>query len=94
MIPLIIQDQFFTVKNLQRSPIQQASNWPGTFFVVSYSKPALAKSLYVSFLVRGKKEKFSSKFLLTKFKRNEMFVLFSPKFSEKKSDDFVDLNLA
>ena len=26
---------------LQRSPIPQTSNWSGTFFVVSYSKPAL-----------------------------------------------------
>ena len=32
MISLIIQDQFYTVQNLQRSPIPQTSNWPGTFF--------------------------------------------------------------
>ena len=30
--PLIIQDQFYTIQNLQRSPIQQTSNWSGTFF--------------------------------------------------------------
>ena len=42
MIPLIIQDQFYTIQNLQRSPIPQTSNWSGTFFAVSYSKPALA----------------------------------------------------
>ena len=41
MIPLIIQDQFFTIQNLQRSPILQTSNLSGTFFTVSYSKPAL-----------------------------------------------------
>ena len=38
VIPLIIQDQFYTIQNLQRSPIPQTSNWSGT---VSYSKPAL-----------------------------------------------------
>ena len=27
--------------NLQKSPIPQTSNWSGTFFSVSYSKPAL-----------------------------------------------------
>ena len=32
MIPLIIQDQFHTIQNLQRSPIPQTSNWSGTFF--------------------------------------------------------------
>ena len=32
MIPLIIQDQFYTIQNLQRSPIPQTSNWSGTFF--------------------------------------------------------------
>ena len=32
MIPLIIQDQFYTIQNLQRSPIPQKSNWSGTFF--------------------------------------------------------------
>ena len=32
MNPLIIQDQFFTVQNLQRSPTLQTSNWSGTFF--------------------------------------------------------------
>ena len=43
MIPLIIQDQFYTVQNLQRSLILQTSNWSGTFFAVSYSKPAPGK---------------------------------------------------
>ena len=32
MIPLIIQDQFYTIQNLQRSPIPQTSNWSETFF--------------------------------------------------------------
>ena len=32
VIPLIIQDQFYTIQNLQRSPIPQTSNWSGTFF--------------------------------------------------------------
>ena len=41
VIPLIIQNQFHTIQNLQRSPIPQTSNWSGTFFAVSYSKPAL-----------------------------------------------------
>ena len=33
--------QFGIIQVLQSSPIQQTSNWSGTFFVVSYSKPAL-----------------------------------------------------
>ena len=33
MIPLIIQDQFYTIQNLQRSPIPQTRNWSGTFFL-------------------------------------------------------------
>ena len=41
MIPLTIQDQFYSIQKLQRSPIPQTSNWLGTFFAVSYSKPAL-----------------------------------------------------
>ena len=41
VIPLIIQNQFHTIQNLQRSPIPQTSNWSGTLFAVSYSKPAL-----------------------------------------------------
>ena len=32
VIPLIIQYQFYTIQNLQRSPIPQTSNWSGTFF--------------------------------------------------------------
>ena len=39
--PLIIQDQFYTIQNIQRSHISKTSNWSGTFFSVSYSKPAL-----------------------------------------------------
>ena len=41
MIPLIIQNQFYIIQNLQRSAIPQTSNWSGTFFAVSYSKAAL-----------------------------------------------------
>ena len=40
MIPLITQDQYYTVQDLQRSPIPQTSR-SGTFFAVSYSKQAL-----------------------------------------------------
>ena len=49
MIPLIIKDQFYTIQNLQRSPIPQTCNWPGTFFAVSDSKPALVEILGSSF---------------------------------------------
>ena len=49
MIALIIQDQFYTIENLQRSPIPQTSNWSGTFFAVSYSKPALVARLTTHF---------------------------------------------
>ena len=54
MIPLIIQDQFFIIQNLQRSPNPQTSNWSGTFFAVSYRKPALLtyEAWYVLELVR------------------------------------------
>ena len=40
-----VQDQFYTIQNLQRSPIPQNSNWSGTFFLLfnSYSKPALER---------------------------------------------------
>ena len=41
VILLIIQDQFYTIQNLQRSPIPQTSNWSSTFFAVSYSKLVL-----------------------------------------------------
>ena len=37
-------NQFGIIQVLQRSPILQTSNWSGTFFVVSYSKPALIRS--------------------------------------------------
>ena len=39
--------QFGIIQVLQRSPIPQTSNWPGTFFAVSYSKPALAKQFRI-----------------------------------------------
>ena len=34
VISLIIQDPFYTIQNLQRSPSPQTSNWSGTFFAV------------------------------------------------------------
>ena len=37
----LIYNQFGIIQVLQRSPIPQTNNWPGTFFAVSYSKPAL-----------------------------------------------------
>ena len=40
--PGLICNQFGIIQVLQRSPILQTSNWSGTFFAVSYSKPALA----------------------------------------------------
>ena len=43
VIPMIIKDQFGTAHNLQRVLIPQTSNWSGTIFTVSYSKPALVK---------------------------------------------------
>ena len=47
MIPLIIQDQFYTIQNLQRSPILQTSNWSGTLLAVSYSKLTLVEIMLV-----------------------------------------------
>ena len=41
MTPLIIQDQFGIIQNLQTSPISQISFLVGTFFVTSYSKIAV-----------------------------------------------------
>ena len=38
---MLIKDQFGIIQNLQTSPILQASFLVGTFFAVSYSKPAL-----------------------------------------------------
>ena len=52
MIPLIIQDQFGILQNLQNlqtSPIPQTSFLVGTFFAVSYSKTALAILFLVHF---------------------------------------------
>ena len=48
MFPLIIQNQFHTVQNLQTSPIPQTSNWSGTFLAVSYSKLALELTFLLS----------------------------------------------
>ena len=45
MSPSDSPDQFYGIQNLQNSPIPQTSNWSGTFFDVSYSKPALATSV-------------------------------------------------
>ena len=39
----LICNQFGIIQVLQRIPIPQISNWPGTFFSVSYSKTALTK---------------------------------------------------
>ena len=47
VIPLIIQNQFYTIQNLQRPPISQTSNWSGTFFAFSYSKPALVTATFL-----------------------------------------------
>ena len=49
VIALIIQDQFLTVQNLQKSPILQTSNWSGTFFAVYYSKPALDQAQLIKY---------------------------------------------
>ena len=38
---IYICNQFGITQVLQRSPIPKTSNWSGTFFAVSYSKPAL-----------------------------------------------------
>ena len=38
---LVRYNQFGIIQVLQRSPTPQTSNWWGTFFAVSYSKPAL-----------------------------------------------------
>ena len=49
----VIYNQFGIIQVLQRSPILQTSNWPGTFFAVSYSKPALAPVVSFGELVYG-----------------------------------------
>ena len=43
----IIQYHFYAIQKLQRSPIPQTSNRSGTFFAVSYSKPALNCRLHL-----------------------------------------------
>ena len=48
MISLIIQDKFYSIQNLQSSPVPQTINWSGPFFAVSYSKPAL--TIFLIFL--------------------------------------------
>ena len=45
MIPLISQVQLYTIQNLQRSLFSQTSSCSGTFFAVSYSRPALVSNL-------------------------------------------------
>ena len=40
VIPLIIQDKFYTIQNLQRSPFHKLVIGQDFFFAVSYSKPA------------------------------------------------------
>ena len=37
----LIYNHFGIIQVLQTPPIPQTSNWSGTFFAVSYSKPAL-----------------------------------------------------
>ena len=37
-------NQFGIIQVLQSSPIPQTSNWSGTFFAISYSKPALVST--------------------------------------------------
>ena len=45
----LIYNQFGIIHILQRSLNPQTSNWSGTFFAVSYSKPALgAKMRFVN----------------------------------------------
>ena len=39
---MLIQDQFGIIQNLKMSPIPETSFLVGTFFAVSYSKPALS----------------------------------------------------
>ena len=65
MIPLKIQDQFHTSQNLQRSPIPQTSNWQGTFFAVSYSKPSLVH--FVNLVELGMLKEFMNNFLSNLF---------------------------
>ena len=48
MIPLIIQDQFYTIQNLQRFPIPQTSNWSGISFCCFLQQTGSSK-YYVSF---------------------------------------------
>ena len=48
MIPPIIQDQFYTIQNLQRSPILQTSNWSGIFLLLlKSSKNQVASSFKI-----------------------------------------------
>ena len=49
----LIYNQFGIIKVLQRSPIPQISNWSGTFFAVSYSKPALVIIARFLFVEKG-----------------------------------------
>ena len=59
MIPLTIQDQFYTSHNLQRSLIPQTSNWPGTFFLLFLTaKPALVGETLPRLSSMGSQELF------------------------------------
>ena len=51
MIPLIIQDQFYTIQNLQRPPIPQTSNWSGTFICCFLQQTGSSISIYLKFQV-------------------------------------------
>lgn len=42
MIPLIIQDQFFRIQNLQKTLFHKPATGQELFFAISYSKLALA----------------------------------------------------
>ena len=50
---MIILDQFGTIQNLQWALFPQTSNWSGTIFAVSYSKPALGATLAVRLVSIG-----------------------------------------
>ena len=49
---MLIYGQFGIIQNLQMSPIPQTSFLVGTFFAVSYSKPALARIHLSEFLLQ------------------------------------------
>ena len=47
----LLYNQFGIIQVLRRVPIPQTSNWSGTFFAVSYSKPALVTYFIRHFLI-------------------------------------------